>query len=254
MRRHWPSALGALGAASGTAAVVSVVVLGGSEPAFAGWSATPTPAVDLNAPAPSDCQAKLPEALAQGSWTQVATDVRGPYSMTVYESGTSLASCFTGPSFSTVQAESMDSSGMMVSVSGSAAGTHPPTGASSSGVRLSTAEGIDQMLVSHLSQAGNGPYSLAEGRLAPPVTAVTLVLSDGQDIAATTGSGWLVAWWPGSEDVTSVEVTTASGTTTSPLNTAVRLPLPAPSANGSGNVAVHSPSSNGPELSPTGNS
>ena len=231
MRRRWPLAVSALGAASGTAAVVSVVVLGGSQVAFAGWRATPTVApADLSAATQNNCQAMLPGALAQGSWSQVATDVRGPYTMTVYESGSSLASCFMGPTFATVQAESLTSAtgGMAVSVSGSP--SPRPTAATSSGLRLLSGGGIEQLLVSRFSQTGNGPYTLVEGRLAPTVSAVTLVLSDGQDVTATTGSGWVLAWWPGSQDVTAAQITSATGTTTEPLNH-VATPTPPPPSN-----------------------
>ena len=250
-KRHWPLAVSALGAASGTAAVVSVVVLGGSETAFAGWSATPATLTADQGPGPSaTCQAQLPTALGSGTWTQVADDARGPYTMTVYESGTSLASCFAGPSFTTMEAETFDASDTrsMVSASGSGGAPTPrPPSTFASSIRLSAGGGIDQMLVSHFSQAGDGPYSLVEGRLDPGVSAVTLVLSDGQAVTATTGSGWLVAWWPGDENVTSAQITTASGTATVTLHS-VKPPTP---YAGSGTVPVHlSPG----DMSPTGNS
>jgi hypothetical protein len=61
--------------------------------------------------------------------------------------------------------------------------------------------GIEQLVVSHLSLAGYGPYILAEGRLDSTVRAVTLVLSDGQDVTATTVNGWFVAWLPSGPSV-----------------------------------------------------
>lgn len=251
--RRWPLTVGALGAASGTAAVVSIVVLGGTQTAFAGWSAAPsTPAEVHAAAAPGNCQAQVATAPGgsggQGSWTQVATDARGPYTMAVYERGDSLASCFTGPSFETVEAESLDAAHgrMAVSVSGSAAAPRTNGGAVVTGntVGLLTAGDIDQLLVSHLSQAGQGPYTLVEGRLAPTVTAVTLVCSDGREVTATTGSGWLVAWWPGGADVTAARVTTAGGTTTEPLGR-TRFPSPPPPTNGAA-APVHGAPSSGP--------
>jgi hypothetical protein len=241
MRRRWPLTVSALGAASGTAAIVSVVVLGGSQPVFAGWSATPVaPAQVHTAATLSDCQSQLASApgAGDGSWNQVATDVRGPYTMAVYENGKDLASCFTGPSFTTVEAEQMvDGGGMAVSVSGTSSGTAssgtPPT-PSSTGSQLFSATDIDQLLITHQSQAENGPYTLALGRLDASVSAVTLDLSDGQDVTATTGSGWLVAWWPGGANVTAAQVTTASDTTTESIS---QLSFPHPPA-GSG-TAVH---------------
>jgi hypothetical protein len=245
MRRRWPLTMSAVGAASGTAAVVSVVVLGGSQTAFGGWSATPkTLTADQSAATQTNCQANLPAALSQGPWNQVATDTRGPYTVVVYQSGSSLASCFMGPSFTTVQAESLESAkgGVMVSASG----VSPPAGASSSVGGLVAGGDIEQLLVSHFSQAGNGPYTLAEGHLEPTVSAVTLVLSDGQDVTATTGSGWLVAWWPGSADVTAARVTSASGTTTEQLNH-LRLPTPPPPSSGAPGSGAAVPLSPGPD-------
>ena len=246
--RRWPLTLTALGAASGTAAVVSVVVLGGAQEAFAGWRATPTtPTARETAATQNDCEASLPSALVQGSWSLVATDVRGPYAMSIYESGSSLASCLTGPSFTTVQAESVTATngGMMVSAAGSAS-RGPPAAGSSMGIRTVAGGEIQQLLVSHFSQAGNGPYTLVEGRLEPTVSAVTFVLGDGQDVTATTGSGWLVAWWPGNEDVTSVEITSASGTTTEPLSVVPTPTLPPPASGGAAGDATAVPASGGP--------
>jgi len=77
-----------------------------------------------------------------------------------------------------------------------------PPHVSSNMVQLLSGGDIEQLLVSHLSQDGNGPYTLVEGRVAPTVSAVNLVLSDGRQVTATTGGGWLVAWWPGSQNVT----------------------------------------------------
>lgn len=248
-RRRWPMAVSALGTASGTAAVVSVVVLGGSGTAFAGWRATPTnPTAEQTAATQNNCQANLPALLAQGSWSRVATDVRGPYTVAVYESGTTLASCLTGPSFTTVQAESLTSAngGTMVSASGVSA---PGTTGSSSGFLLSGGD-VEQLLVSHFSQAANGPYTLAEGRLEPGVSAVTLVLSDGQDVTATTGSGWLVAWWPGGEDVTAAQITSASGTTTEPMDHVPGPTPPPPPSNGTAGSGTAVPVSGGPDGPP----
>ena len=223
-RRRWLLTLGLLGAASGTAAAVSVLVLGGSATAFAGWSATPAiPTADQSATTQNNCEADLPAHLAQGSWSQVATDVRGPYTMAVYKSGTSLASCLTGPSFTTVQAESLVSDNAMVSASGGPA----PGTAGSSGLHLLSGGAIEQLSVSHFSQTANGVYTLVEGRLAPTVSAVTLILGDGQDVTATAGSGWVVAWWPGREDVTAAQITTTSGRTTDPM---AQVPVPTPPA------------------------
>jgi hypothetical protein len=226
-RRRWPLTVSALAGASGIAALVSALVLGGSQAAFAGWRATPTYLTAAQtAVAQDNCQAHLgavPGAPPRGSWSKVAIDARGRYTMAVYEKGGTLASCFSGPSFTTVQAESLTSAhgGMAVSASG---GRPPTTGPFNVG-RLLSGGAIEQLLVSRFSLAGSGPYTLAEGRLKPTVSSVTLVLSDGQEVTATTGSAWLVAWWPGSDEVTAAQMTSASGTTTVPL---IEVPFPTP--------------------------
>ena len=212
--------IGVLGAGSGAAALVAALLVGGSATAFAGWTATPSyPTVGQTAAVHAGCESNLPDALAQGSWNQVATDARGPYTMAVYESGTTLASCLIGPSFTSVQAESLTSNRSMVSAAGG------PAPASPGGSLLSGGD-IEQLLVSHLSQTGDGPYTVAEGRLdEQTASAVTLVLSNGQDVTATIGNGWLVAWWPGNETATAAQITAAGRTTTDPLNP---IPFPTP--------------------------
>jgi hypothetical protein len=221
IRRRWPLTVSAVGAATGTAAVVSVVVLGGSQAAFAGWSATPTSPTDTqNTVTQQNCQGRLSTlsgGTGQGSWNQVANDVRGPYTVAIYENGSSFATCFTGPSFTVTSINSTTSKDGEMMVSGSSSSTGSGSGSTSTGMQ-SPGGGIDQLVVSHLSLTGSGPYTLVEGHSEPTVSAVNLVLSDGQDVTATTGNGWFVAWWPGSQDVTSAKITSATGTTTQPVN------------------------------------
>jgi hypothetical protein len=251
-RRRWPLTVSALGATSGTAAIVSVVVLGGSQTAFAGWSATPTTPTDAQSATTQDnCQANLatmPGGADQGSWSQVATDVRGPYTVVIYQAGSSFATCFTGPSFTVASINSTNGRIMTASGSssgpggglGSGLGAGAPGGGSTSTGVSSPGGGIEQLVVSHLSLPGNGPYTLAEGSLDSTVSAVTLVLSDGQDVTATTVNGWFVAWWPNSQDATSAQITSATGTTTEPLNNPpIQTPSSPPTSGpGSGAASV----------------
>ena len=107
--------VGALGGAAVTAGtVISVVVLGGAQPAFAGWNASPTPASGAEAStADAACQAKLaasppPDGTTVGSgWTAVITDVRGPFTVVIFQDGTSDATCFIGPSFTVLSQSSV---------------------------------------------------------------------------------------------------------------------------------------------------
>ena len=104
-RPGWRAASAVAGAAATTGAVVSAVVLGGSQAAFAGWTPAPTPA---SAPPATTsalaCQSQLATsplaATATGTgWTTLDTDVRGLFTTVLYEDGDVDATCFAGPSF-----------------------------------------------------------------------------------------------------------------------------------------------------------
>jgi hypothetical protein len=231
--------VGALaGAAVTTGTVLSVVILGGASPAFGGWTASPTTAsASQTVTADASCQAQLTSAPAfsgstDGSgWTAVATDVRGPFTLVIYQDGSSNATCLSGPSLTAVSSSS--GSGGAEEGSASASGTGDGSASSSiSRVVGSGSDGIEQATVAHLDSTSDGAYTVIDGQLEADVTGVTLVRSDGEDIQASTGSGWFVAWWPGSLDATSAEITTPSGVTTETLN--------APPAVGSGSATCDS--------------
>ena len=275
--------VGALAGAA-TAGTVLAVVLGGSAPAYAGWSAAPTSAT-ASSSADASCQNQLgsmpgaPGGSATGSagWQNVLTDVRGPFTVELFQDGESYAACFTSSSFTAVNqissngtsgASSGASSGSLHVSAGSANGGGGPLSPSTNGVGISTTSSgsLQQVVQSHLTTTSDGPYTLIDGRTAPGVSAVTLVLDNGQDVVATVADGWFVAWWPGSGNVTSAQVTTAAGTTTQPLQPA---PLPggAPgtsslgrqsNAGTSGNSGSPpnsgSPSGNSGNSGPSGNS
>ena len=233
----------AAGALAGAATVGTVlaVVLGGAAPAYAGWSATPT--ASATAPTPSadaSCQGQLASMPgvrgAAGSWDNVLTDVRGPFTVALFSDGGAYAACFTGSGFTVVNQISSDgsaSSGVervrVQSPNGAAAGTNPLPAQSGASVSGTSSGSLQQVIQSHLSTASDGPYTLVDGRTQPGVTGVTLVRDDGQDVVATVADGWFVAWWPGGSSAGSAEVTTASGTTTEPL---VPGPQPAPPSPG----------------------
>jgi hypothetical protein len=229
-----PVAVGA-GATAGAATVGTVlaVVLGGAAPAYAGWSPAPTAAA-TTAPSPQadqSCLDALPSgqpdgvgALGSGSWQTVVTDVRGPFTVALFQDAGAYAACFTSSSFTEVT-QVWDNGG---SAAGSAAnGTirsllaGGPTGGLSTGTVGGTISGDLQNVVQmHLATSADGPYSLVDGRVASGVTAVTLVLDNGQDVVTTVADGWLIAWWPGDNAATSAQVTNASGTTTETLQMA----------------------------------
>ncbi len=107
----------AAGALAGAATVGTVlaVVLGGAAPAYAGWSATPT--ATATAPSPSadaSCQGQLASGPAlpgaAGSWDNVLTDVRGPFTVALFSDSGAYAACFTGSGFTVVNQISSDGS------------------------------------------------------------------------------------------------------------------------------------------------
>jgi hypothetical protein len=201
-RRRRPIKWVALAGATGVGVTVSSLVLvGGSEPyAFAGWSASPTAATTGQvAAADSTCQAQLTQlgstnkGIDAASLKAVLSDVRGPYTVTAFsDGGQNEALCVSSPGAIALRWIG-----------------RPDTPVSPGAIA------IDQ--ISILAREGQ-PYTLVVGRVGTNVTGVTLSLGNGSSITTTSGSGLLVAWWPGSQTITSANVTTATGVTTQPLN------------------------------------
>lgn len=208
---------GAVGMAATAGAIISIVGLGaGTQPAFAGWSASPTvPASGQTAAAEAACLARVPntsdaeraradgtahapvmEALLKitpGEWRTVLADTRGSSTMILLEAakGQAQASCLSGASAS----EAVMGVG--------------PVGAQTGSVAAGQAQ-----VVSTGSQSVNGhQFSDTEGRVGTDVTGVTITLNDGTHISATVANGYYAAWWPGSRQPVSQEVATSSGTT-----------------------------------------
>jgi hypothetical protein len=240
-RRHRlgvPVAVGAGAAASAaTVGTVLAVVLGGATPAYAGWSPAPTASTTAS-PSPQasqSCLTSLPSnqpaggELGSGSWQSVLTDVRGPFTVALFQNDGAYAACFTSSSFTEVTQVSADdgsaSNAQTANGSVRGLGSGGPAGGMSSVTVGGTSSGdLQNVVQTHLATSADGPYTLVDGRVASGVTAVNLVLDNGQDVVATVADGWLIAWWPGSATATSSQVTTASGTSTEPLHSATKGP------------------------------
>ena len=213
------------------------LVLAGTQEAFAGWSPSPTLAsAGQTSSADATCQAQLAAspppstggATAPG-WNVVTTDVRGPFTLVIYQNGTAGATCLTGPSITVVSQDTASGGSVSVSRSASVSG-----GRSGSGVirawsmlRSASSGSVEHMTLAHFASTDQGPFTVVQGQVDAGVTGVSLVLSDGEHVQASTGHGWFVAWWPGLLDATSVEITTASGVTTQTLTPLPVPPLPA---------------------------
>ncbi len=275
-------------AGAATAGTALSVVLGGAAPAYAGWSAAPTaaPSAAPSAQAAQACLSSLPSnepaggQLGSGSWQTVLTDVRGPFTVALFQNSGAYASCFTSSSFTEVTqvsanggaASNAQSVNGVLRVSSNGSGS-PPAGPSTMNVGGTSSGDLQNVVQAHLSTSADGPYTMVDGRVASGVTGVTLVRDDGQDVVATVADGWLIAWWPGDATATSSQVTTASGTSTEALQSSTKGGPAAPpgfnpgacasaagAANaskapsgGAANVPVHCVGSGGSNTGMTGN-
>jgi hypothetical protein len=219
----------AAGAAGIGGIVAAVVTLSGATPAFAGWTASPSVAADGASTSATTACANQLASMRGGpgrvTWTPTATDVRGPYVLEALASGSKSATCLTGPSVTSV---SLDSGGGSLSSSGTATGVDP--GGTSSTSNYPSGDAVNELTLSSLNTQNGAPFDTLEGTVSPGVTAVSLVLSDGQSLQATVGGGLVLAWWPNGSTPVSAQVTTAAGTTTQSLGTFGPGPGPGPGA------------------------
>ena len=190
-RRMWtPAAIGG-GLATGAAAIAAALThTGGATSAFAGWTPQPTtPAPEQLAAAEAYCATNVP---FQGLPLKLA-DTRGPFTFMIYsDDGSTNNFCTLGPSF-------RNASGWMAS---------PP---------LTAPAGKLLLYAEHTSTDSGQPYTSLIARAGDGVTAADLTLDDGTQVTATVENGWAVAWWPGSQQLASAQLTTASGTQTQPF-------------------------------------
>lgn len=148
-------------------------------------------------------------------------DTRGPYTLLVYEKAGSL--CVARPSLRSPSGEPVVVPfGSFLAGSVTAAQAHGA--APSATVRLEP-DAIRPAVTggATVKEAPSKPASelgLDVGQVGARVTRVTLILTDGRRIEATTENGWFGAWWPGGGSAQSAEVTTATGTVTQRLSPA----------------------------------
>lgn len=208
---------GTAGLAAIAGAVMAIMSLStGTQAAFAGWSTSPTmPAGGQTAAAESACLAHVPSAadserarhdgtahapvmeallkIAPDEWHPVLADTRGSFTMIMLEAanGQAQASCLSS------------SSSAVLSVG--------PVG----GHAGSVAAGQAQVVSTGSQGAPSGhPFTYTEGRVGANVTGVTIVLNDGTHVSATIANGHFAAWWPGSQQAISQEVTASGRTST----------------------------------------
>ena len=171
---------------AGVAATTGVVASGDpwkSQPAFAGWSPSPTPASAVQtASAESACQAQLsaaparPDPASAGAshpWvTSIATDVRGPFTLVIYESGATNESCLSGPTITMVsETPRMPPARPDRCPSPAAGGRGHGTLGAGSGVSISTGPqgsgSITHLTVAHLNPPARVLSRWSKGRWPP---------------------------------------------------------------------------------------
>jgi hypothetical protein len=197
-RRRRPTlpALGALGVSATAVAVVAVLTLASNAaPAFAGWSPTPTPpAAGQLAASEQACSANL--------GTPVLTDTRGPYTASIYADATSSHTCLEGGSLSIASSNAEPS-------------------------QADVPAGQVQLTGSGMKNSSGQALTLVDGRIGAGVTSVTIDRSDGSSVQATVSGGWYLAWWPGTVQATTADVTTSTGTVTQHFPSTPHGPAPA---------------------------
>jgi hypothetical protein len=149
----------------------------------------------------------------------VLTDTRGPFTAMILRSGSASATCFDGPSFTTVAANDTQSGGGSEHVLSAGSATGGAQGSVSvMGFDGCTSGGpLGPATQSHLTMKDGQPYTFVQGQVSAGATGVTLTRSDGSNVQATVGDGAFVVWWPGTADATSAYVVGPSGGTTQQL-------------------------------------
>lgn len=170
--------LGAVGLSAAAAAGAAALLGSSAAPAFAGWSASPT------APLPGQLAAAQ-QRCGRGQGVPVLTDIRGPYTSSIYANG---STCLEG-------------NGITISASANAGRSAIPAGQ----IALN---GAGQ------AQADGHALTMVDGRIGARVRSVTITRSNGSSVRATVEHGWYLAWWPGTAGALTAIVTTSTGTST----------------------------------------
>jgi hypothetical protein len=205
-RRVWA----AMGTALTGGVVAAILMLSSGASVAQGWTPIPTaPSAAAVAAATAACNwVDAPNGPPALTGTPVLTDGRGSYTAAIYVSGDVTHTCISN-------------------------GQHTATGiATDDGVtlRLHAAPGPDQ-LGDPSGGGGSAPGFRASdgstssnqeedvhGLAGSDVSAVTFAFADGSTVQATVQNGWYFAWWPSDSWPTTVQVTTGSGTRTSPMS------------------------------------
>jgi hypothetical protein len=186
-RRRFGGSIPRLVALGGTALVAALLVarnLMMPTSAFASWTAVPSLADPVVATA---AQSYCLDSGSKGA-SLIVQDQRGLAAALLYASPPNVISCMVA----------LDADGKVLAAS--ASGTHigkPATGF-----------GLDSV-----SRAGGGNDAVTRvfGHQSAAAHAVTLMLSDGQEVHASVSQGYFLAWWPSVATITSLQAADANG-------------------------------------------
>jgi hypothetical protein len=232
------------GGVGAVAAVVSVTlgVFGpGVQSAFASWSPSPTtPQGDQVSSAVATCTQAVaywagqanganpqsPIPVTATGLSPVLEDVRGDFTLVALTSTNSathdFASCLTGgsswPAGPQILLSSSNGSGeSTIGLMGPGNGdgqAHPFAASASSSIGAGAAPNADNVGGPSTNWNSVSNDEVATGEAGSAVTGVTLELSDGARVTATLSNGFYGAWWPGNASVTTINVTTVTGSHT----------------------------------------
>ncbi len=239
------AAIGASGATVAAGIVVVVLLLSsGAGVAYAGWSPTPTTATPADvAPALTMCDRAAglnllptshltPPAISREPSIKpiylkpVLTEVRDKYVAVIARANGAVYVCIDGDRGNLGRGESR------YSVPAAAL-----PGRISSGLVIRTG---GHVFVDGREVHGLATGNHAFGRAGRGVSAVKFTFTNKPTVTATVQHGWYFAWWPWASTPTSVQVTTTTGTTTSPAHCvpatsgcvfSSTTPTPAPTTN-----------------------
>jgi hypothetical protein len=177
--------------------------------ALAAWTARPTSADPAQtSAAEAHCAPSLGQAggaqsapgdkqgptLPGGPWSPVLVDTRGDLTLALYSGvGTATMACLAGPTFVWLN----------------------PVDTSSEAPVTDTTASLDEVTIRDV--AGD-VYAIAIGRTGSAVTGIALQRVDGSLVTATVSNGRFLAWWPESEGVKALAVTTNTGTQEYPVD------------------------------------
>jgi hypothetical protein len=259
--RLWATAA-ACGTTLAGGITAAVLLLGASTPsAYAGWSSTPRTVPQAQLPKlASHCKRSAgivtnrtyPNGYNTGvvfSGDPVLTETRGIFTAGIYVTKGRVYSCMYGARGSAWIGHDEDSGPVEPSPGpdqisapyGIAFAPNSPNGGAGGGdgsravspwlariqtemhhVRLDTPAGQRLVRQFFLLHRGGGYGLNAYGQAGSDVSAVVFSFANGRTVTATVQNGWYFAWWPWTSFPNSVQVSTSTGTASSPMHTTGR--------------------------------